>query len=155
MRFSSGPIPLYREFIEVSSCKKFRPKAHPWRMATLQRRKVQTCFSEKSIFSPKSSAFFRPRIKTFIISLKALQITFRTQKPDPKSVKRFQSYCPQKPYQFSRKGEDAHLRNRLWCVCLPSYFPVNLWKKLIKYMRMLFDAKIFDDVIASWRADVI
>ena len=49
MRFSSGPIPLYREFVEVSSCEIFRPYAHRLRRYSVA----------KSKFSPRNRIFRR------------------------------------------------------------------------------------------------
>ena len=108
MRFSSGPIPLYREFVEVSSCEIFRPKAH--RLGRYSVAKSKTVFSRNPILRRKMrvACYPDPRSKTVDILLKALQITFPTQKSDPKSVKRFPSYCP-KTLPFFAKSAEIHL----------------------------------------------
>ena len=53
-------------------------------------------FREIGICAEKCAQLIIPALdrKTVDILLKALQITFPTQKSDPKSVKRFPSYCP-------------------------------------------------------------
>ena len=102
-----GTMILYRSIgkveVEVFSCKIVCSKAYWLRRYSVA--KSKPVFSEKSDFAPtpKKARFFDPRSKMLYFLLKALQITFPKQNSDPKSVRRFSSYCLKTLQIFAKK----------------------------------------------------
>ena len=85
--------------------------------------------------------------KTVYILLKALQITFPTQKSDRKSVKRFLSYCPKTLRNFA-KNAGNRFQNRLWRPCFSSFYPQTGRQDGVS-IRAYFAVKNIDDVTTS------
>ena len=148
MRFSSGPIPLYMEFIEVSSCEMFRSTAHRLRR---WRRKEKTRFYVKINFLPEnvSSAFLRPGIKwRLLFYWKPYKKTFQRKN----QIQNWSSgswVIARKHYWLSRKNEDKRLRNRLWSRGF--VFRLILLKLSQKMNIVYAHVKWWKNVLTCWR----
>ena len=154
MGFSSGPIPLYREFVEVSSCEIFRPKAHRLRRYSVAkskpvfprnrilRRKMRVArypdpgskngwYLTESPTNCLSNAKIRSKIGQAVPELLLKNVTvFRVK------VRKITSKIDSGGFVFSPIA--FKLSEKMDLV----YAHIKWWKKV-------------DDVITSWRADVI
>ena len=95
-----------------------------------------TFFREIGICAEKCVQRVIPTLdrKTVDILLKALQITYPTQKSDPKSVKRFPSYCP-KTLPFFARSAGNHFPKSALNALIHLLLSPNCQERCIQHMH--------------------